>query len=254
MRSLCFIFVLILILGYFKKTYLWVWSFATLPLPVCRQMVSLVLDPSYSSRMMSLEKKYLLELKSLRNLSVRYQEQESKMKRLEAILNLQTEIKNPSVVARVVGLTLNPSRCRFIIDRGRQDQIDSYFPVVCSYGVVGIIGVVGEKKSEVILLTDPSFSMSVRFQNQRSLALLSGQKGRTCSLFFIDKDVIVQEGDPVITSGIGGIFPQGFFVGSVLYSKRDSKDMYQQALLFPNAPFEQIEEVIILLPQEASFS
>ena len=64
---------------------------------------------------------------------------------------------------------------------------------------------------------------------------------------FIPQGVKIQTGDRVVTSGIGGVFPEGLWVGTVTDVRQNDQELYQNALLEPAVDIGQLEEVMVII-------
>ncbi|MEO0814334.1 MAG: rod shape-determining protein MreC, partial [Myxococcota bacterium] len=56
----------------------------------------------------------------------------------------------------------------------------------------------------------------------------------------------VEPGDVLLTSGVGGVFPKGLKVGTVVSLERRSFGLYQNAKLEPGVNFRRLEEVLVI--------
>lgn len=87
--------------------------------------------------------------------------------------------------------------------------------VLASESVIGRIDRVGNKYAKVILLNDISSKIPVIIERTRARGILSGNNTRFAQLIFTKSTADIQEGDLVVTSGVGGIFPTGLPIGFV---------------------------------------
>ena len=66
---------------------------------------------------------------------------------------------------------------------------------------------------------------------------------------FVNRDAKIKSGETVITSGLGGVFPKGLLIGSVVHAQINAQSgMYQDIEVKPAADFQRLEEVIVILP------
>lgn len=87
--------------------------------------------------------------------------------------------------------------------------------VLAAESVIGRIDEVGGKYAKVILLNDISSKIPVVIERTRARGILSGNNTALPQLIFTKSTADIQEGDLVVTSGIGGIFPAGLPIGFV---------------------------------------
>ncbi|NQT47240.1 MAG: rod shape-determining protein MreC [Candidatus Omnitrophica bacterium] len=175
--------------------------------------------------------------------------QESKMEaeRLKRLLSYKKGKSSKEVVARLVARDPSSWKRTVIINRGRSDGIGADTVVVSEAGLVGRVFEVGGDFSKVITLDDPDFRASVLIQRNRQQGLLKGTIGGRCEVIYLDKDAEILSGDRVITSGMGGVFPKGLYVGDVVEAYKDKLGMSQVALIEPAQDLDRMEEVLCLV-------
>ena len=84
--------------------------------------------------------------------------------------------------------------------------------------VIGRIDTVSPPYAKVILITDINSKIPVVVERTRVRGILSGNNKDLPQLIFMRSTTDVQEGDIVVTSGVGGMFPAGLpigFIGSI---------------------------------------
>ena len=67
-----------------------------------------------------------------------------------------------------------------------------------------------------------------------------------CRMIYLPQDATVREGDIVITSGLGDIFPKGLPIGTVAAVENEPFAVYKTALIQPGVDFERLEEVLVI--------
>ena len=102
-------------------------------------------------------------------------------------------------------------RCWFISAMRRQKgQI-----VLGDESVIGRIDKVSGHYAKVILVTDINSKIPVVIERTRVRGILSGNNTVFPQLLFTRSTSDIQEGDVVVTSGVGGMFPSGLPIGFV---------------------------------------
>ena len=91
-------------------------------------------------------------------------------------------------------------------------------------------------------------NLGVMFQKSRYPGLLSSYNYNPdlCVMDYIKKTAAITTGDIIITSGQGGIFPQGLLVGIVLKSFPNESGTFQRAIIKPVINYAQIEEIFVI--------
>ncbi len=168
------------------------------------------------------------------------------------ILRRELNFKNAAteghiLAAEVIGYDTNDYLHYLIIDRGSQDGIQSNMPVVTSQGLVGRITQTSTYASKVMLLTDPSSSVSARIQRTRGTGMVQGDPANGLVMKYIPQDDPVQVGDVVLTSGLGGAFPQRLPIGQITSIEKSDVGMFQSACLVPAVDLRNLEMVSVLL-------
>ncbi|MGZ9166894.1 MAG: rod shape-determining protein MreC, partial [Anaerolineales bacterium] len=115
--------------------------------------------------------------------------------------------ENTYRAAAVIGRDPSPFLHYVIINRGSNDGILRGMPVVTDQGLVGRVDAVIADAARVQLITDPASLVNVRLQNAEVDASLSGSVTGDVTLNQIPQDTALQQGDLVLTSGLGGGYP-----------------------------------------------
>lgn len=138
------------------------------------------------------------------------------------------------------------------IDRGSEDGIVANSPVLTAQGLVGKITEVMDYESQVLLLIDNSFEVSVIFQESGQYGIARGSGPNSpIRITYIDRAAKLKPNDRVFTSGLGGVFPRGIYLGEVkeIIPPQDASQtgLYQEALLSPSTEFSRLENVFVNL-------
>lgn len=136
-------------------------------------------------------------------------------------------------------------------DHGGAASVRVDHAVISSEGLVGKVVDISRRTADILLITDPACRVAVRIGDLDAFGILSGQglswRGHpACRLELINKDVRIQQGDPVFTSGLGGIFPRGLLVGHIDEVTLDENGLYQSATVLPSAELADLRIVFIL--------
>ena len=156
---------------------------------------------------------------------------------VESMLSLQNENdalmemldfkKNEKFVfkpARVVNKGLQPNLLSIIIDRGIIDGVKKNQAVLTPKGVIGKTIETSTNASIVQLISDANFRLSTRVLPSGATGILRFINGETAEIREVQKNVIINIGDKVVTSGFSDIYPAGLPVGTVkgVYQDRGS--------------------------------
>ena len=156
---------------------------------------------------------------------------------VESMLNLQNENnalmemlefkKNKKFIiksAKVVNKGIQPNLLSIIIDRGTIDGVKNNLPVLTPKGVVGKTIEASKNNSIVQLISDTNFRLSTRILPSGATGILRFVNGETAEIREVQKNVVINIGDKVVTSGFSDIYPAGLPVGTVkgVYQDRGS--------------------------------
>ncbi len=181
---------------------------------------------------------------------------ESLEKEIEELKN-QLELNKSLTEYKIVNATItNRNKSYWFntisIDKGSHAGIKKDQAVITSNGLIGKISKVSHFSSEVKLLTsdDINFkvSVSIKVNGLDNYAILNGydNKNNTFILKGIDKNASVNVGDDVLTSGLGGVFPSGIYIGKVERIEKDKYDLSKTAYIKSNQDFNNIHYVTVL--------
>lgn len=190
-------------------------------------------------------KRQLNELKVERQL---YNEIILENQRLKNILALKDYSLNYFTTAKPIARGYDRLLNTIVIDKGKNNGIRKDMPVITVNGLIGKIHAVRDDFSEVLLLKDPNFSAAIRLQDSRHEGVVVGTGRNYCIIKYIPPEESIKKDEPVITSGLDGIFPPGIPVGIISFVGSERTDFFHYIELTPYQPDSKIEDVIILLP------
>ncbi len=83
--------------------------------------------------------------------------------------------------------------------------------------------------------------------DSRTTGLLRGQsQGNLMVIAFIAQTDVVGQGDVVLTSGLGEMYPEGYVVGKVARVERKDADPFQAAVVEPAVAMDKLERLYVL--------
>jgi rod shape-determining protein MreC len=178
---------------------------------------------------------------------VQLQSSVSEADALAALVNFsRSNPENSYSAASVIGRDPSPFLRYIIIDEGSNKGLRRGMPVVTDQGLVGRVDAVISSAARVQLITDPSSAVNIRLEKAKKEAILTGTVSGDLTLDLVPQDVVLEAGDLVLTSGLGGGFPPDLIVGQVLNVRKRDADLFQQAIVQPVVDFTQLKIVLII--------
>jgi rod shape-determining protein MreC len=175
------------------------------------------------------------------------QEGQADLNLLSGLLNYaRSQPDNHYAAANVIGRDSSPFLSFIIIDLGTDSGVARDQPVVTDNGLVGTVVAVTCCSARVRLITDPDSAVNARLQQSRDEGVAVGRFGGGLDLQYLSQQAQVKTGDVVLTSGLGGGYPEGIVIGSVSAVQRQSFDVLQTTSLTPGVDFNRLEIVLVI--------
>jgi len=154
----------------------------------------------------------------------------------------------PQVKARVVNTAPSNVQLTVEIDRGADDGVAALMPVVVGSGLVGRIESTTGRTAIVRLITDPELSVAARLAPSGVLSSVKGNGvGALLKAELVKPEEVVPEGEAVVTSAIGGNYPDSIPIGKVVRAEAVAGVSYQRIEVQPVIDFSRLEFVNVLL-------
>lgn len=166
---------------------------------------------------------------------------------LRGLRNALPPVADHWMVAEVVDVELNGLRQRILIDRGAHNGVFRGQAVMDSYGLLGQTTRISPWSSEVILVTDPEHAVPVEIERTgvHTIAVGTGDPD-SLALPYLPANADVKAGDLLVTSGLGGVFPQGYPVARIADVRHDSVQPLAQIRATPLARLSALREVMLV--------
>ncbi len=181
---------------------------------------------------------------------VLYQEGYLESQRLKKLLSLKDSHNYHFVAAQVIAREPAALSRTIMINKGSAHGLKMGMPVIAPPGLVGRLTDVSWHASKVLLFIDESSNIDVLLQRTRTQGIIRGAGARGCILKYISKTQDVKEGEVVVSSGIGGVFPKGLLIGVVSNVDRQDAGLFLKINVTPFVDFTKLEEVLVLATEE----
>lgn len=180
----------------------------------------------------------------------------SENERLRNMLNF-TNSKNEYkyIGADIKGLSGENFLDGFTINRGSKDGIKKGFVAITAEGLVGQVTSVGSNWSIVQSLCNENIAVAAHvLSTKESDGIVKGYRGNDekflAEITGLSISSKIKEGDTILTSGLGLVYPKGIKIGTVLEVKEDKAAVMKSAIIKPVVDFNTLEQVLIVVPTD----
>ena len=156
------------------------------------------------------------------------------------------EVTQKPLIANVIGYDTLAFRKSMLLDVGTKDNVSVNDIVVFGNALVGRIFSTSKYTTRVQLVTDPDIRLPSRVLETRNQGILTGNLNHTCRIEYIPESAMVMEGERVVTSGAGGVYPDSIPIGVIIKVEKGSSQLFQNILVRPFVDVAQIESVLVI--------
>ena len=143
----------------------------------------------------------------------------------------------------------------YIIDKGTNDGLKKDMIIITSVGLVGKITKADTNFSIVQTIMNENIAVAAMVESTRqTTGILQGgvnsKNEKLVTLSNIPMDSEIKEGDVILTSGLGGMYPKEIRIGEVISIDIDSVGIMKKALVRPYVDFDKLDGVFVVVPKE----
>ena len=189
--------------------------------------------------------------------------QNEKLQRFEALEQENIELRRlldapvrqnmRKMVAELMAVDNTPYSQQIVVNKGAIDGVYLGQSILDERGIVGQVMEVGTTNSRVLLIRDVTHSIPVRSIRNNSRFIASGS-GAIDELYLthVAHSADIREGDVLVSSGLGEVFPEGYPVAEVTQVIRDESRPFAQVTIAPQARLNRLKYLLLLWPQTTS--
>jgi rod shape-determining protein MreC len=187
------------------------------------------------------------QLFTLRSRLLKLDHLEHENQRLRELLGSPVHKDSRKMVAELLSVDSDPFSHQVLINKGALDGIYNGQPVINDQGVIGQVLHVGSTTSRVLLITDSSHGVPVRVlrNDLRAIASGSGELDKL-ELRNLPRNTDIQVGDLLVTSGLGGRFPEGYPVATVTRADYVEGKPFAQVEAKPLVALDRLRYLLLL--------
>ena len=168
---------------------------------------------------------------------------------LKQYLNLKEKYSDYAAIpADVINRDISNYSKNIIINIGAKDGIKEGITVIAAEGLVGHIISVTDTTSKVQTIIDSSSSTSSLLSTSRDGIVCKGilNNDKQLKAMYIPMDATVSQGDTIETSGLGGIYQKGIYIGTVEKVENTTDLTNRYALVSVAVDFKKLETVLVI--------
>lgn len=192
----------------------------------------------------------------LENKLLEYDKLKEENDRLREVLNFKNSKNNYDYLGcEIIGYSGESFASGYIIDKGENDGLKKDMIVISNKGLVGKITSTGSNWSIVQSLLNENIAVSVMVNSTReTTGILKGyithNNENLTKLTNLPIDSTIKEGDVIVTSGLGMIYPKETRIGEVISIETDEIKVMKTAIVKPFVDFNKLEELFVVIPKE----
>jgi rod shape-determining protein MreC len=166
-------------------------------------------------------------------------------KMLMQSLNFKERVSYRTVLAAAISRDPTGRNGILLINKGKEDGVDKNMVSITPEGVYG--KVIESKGSTSLIQTifNPGFCVAGLDMRSRAQGIIRCENG--CTFDDVPVGADVEEGDTIITSGLGAIFPKGLYIGEIKRIRKPKNELFYRISVFPFSPTTAVEEVFIIV-------
>ena len=167
---------------------------------------------------------------------------------LKEYLNLTEQYKSyKTIPAYVISKDSSNYSCIFVINAGSKIGIKENMTVIAAEGLVGYVIAVTENTAKIQPLIDTSNVVSATLENSKDNVICRGTlTGNELRATYVSTDTVLTEGEKLYTSGMGGIYPKGVYIGEI-QKINEEKNITDRSFIVKSAvDFANLETVLVI--------
>lgn len=192
----------------------------------------------------------------LENKLIEYNRMKDENTRLREMFDYSQAHENYNYLGcNIVGYSGGDISNGYIIDKGINDGVKKDMIVITPAGLVGKVTKSESNYSIVQTILNENIAVASMVESTReTTGILQGatdNKNKNSTILSnIPIDSEIKEGDIILTSGLGGMYPQEIRIGEVISVDVDSVGIMKKAIVKPYVDFNKLEELFVVVPKE----
>ncbi|WP_294372156.1 rod shape-determining protein MreC [uncultured Clostridium sp.] len=197
------------------------------------------------------------ENEELKNKLAEYSDLKEENERFRELLSFTEERDNYNYIGcDIISYSGGGFNDGYVVNKGTNDNIQKGMAVITNKGLVGQVTSVGTNWSIVQTLTNENIAVSVMVESTRdATGYITGytednQNRNLAKVYDLPMDSEVKEGDVILTSGVGMVYPKEIRIGEVIKVEEDKVKVMKSAIVKPYVDFNKLEDLFIVSPKD----
>ena len=183
--------------------------------------------------------------------------------RLNTIINKEEFLKeerdaisssgNQYLKASVVNTDLNSMTSNFTIDKGKKDGVKKNDIILQAIGesdyytgLVGKVTEVFENTSRVVTINNEANDVSFINARSNDYGVIDKFTSKTIQGYMLDVDSGAKNSDVLLTSGLGGVYPYGIYIGTISNVSMSQDSLRKNITIDSPVDFNHLYRVLVL--------
>lgn len=152
-----------------------------------------------------------------------------------------------ALLAKIIVKNITSENHYIIVNRGARDGVKKNMVAMYHYNVVGRVNEVYDRWSKVVLITDQHCKVAAYAAQTQAEGIVQGFNNiNRCVFTYVSHLFTIEDNDLVISSGQGGVFPEGFCLGRIVFHAIKEKALYHYVEVEPLVNFQTIHYCLIV--------
>lgn len=169
---------------------------------------------------------------------------------LRELLSASEQIDDRVLVSALIAVDPDPYSQQVMIDKGTEDGVFIGQPVLDAYGLLGQVIDVLPRSSRVLMIADSNHAIPVQVNRNGVRAIATGTGNLdSLQLIYVPNTADIQEGDLLVSSGLGGRYPRGYPVATVSRVENVPGQSFATVSATPSAHLDRSRHLLLVFQQ-----
>ncbi|CUO32456.1 rod shape-determining protein MreC [Clostridium disporicum] len=192
----------------------------------------------------------------LENKLIEYERMKDENTRLREMFDYsQTNANYDYLGCNIIGYSGGNISNGYIIDKGTKDGVEKDMVVITPAGLVGKVTKASSSFAIVQTILNENIAVAAMVEStDETTGILQGitdsKNKNLTELSNIPIESAIKEGDKILTSGLGEMYPKEIRIGEVISVEVDNVGIMKRAVVKPYVNFNKLEELFVVVPKE----